>query len=202
MPCFMIKDFQSSYGDKLPTLLCAQNRCPHQALDSKTLEEVFTGKKPDVSHLRAFGRPVYFQVPKEKRSKLDAFGKKGESVGYSENSKAYRIYVPGQTEVEISHDVTFDEDAALGKISNLPLLRKDKEADSRKQGEPQDKLMPDAEGPMDPIDPPPHEPSSKRRPAWLSETLKDAKRHVAPRGTFHESKRPNRYQGYLTAVMA
>eukprot|EP00253_Pinus_taeda_P014452 PITA_14452 len=51
----------------------------------------------------------------------------------------------------------------------------------------------DAEGPMDPIDPPPHEPSSlKRRPSWLRETLEDAKRDVAPRGTFRESKKPNR----------
>ena len=29
-------------------------------------------------------------------------------MGYSENSKGYRIYVGGQREVEISHDVTFD----------------------------------------------------------------------------------------------
>jgi len=53
-------------------------------------------------------------------------------VGYNETSKAYRIYVLGQREVEISHDVTFDEDVALGKISNLPLPRKDKEEDSGK----------------------------------------------------------------------
>ena len=52
-------------------------------------------------------------MPKEKRSKLDATGKKGMFVGYSETSKAYRVYVPGQREVEISHDVTFDEDASL-----------------------------------------------------------------------------------------
>ena len=109
--------------------------------------------------------------------------------------------MPGQREVEISYDVTFDEDASLGKISNLPIPRKDKEADSGKQGESQDKQMPDVEVPMDPIDPPPHEPSSsKRRPSWLMETLEDAKRHVAPKGTFRESKKPNRYQGYLTAM--
>lgn len=40
-------------------------------------------------------------MPKEKRSKLDATGKKGMFVGYSETSKAYRVYVPGQREVEI-----------------------------------------------------------------------------------------------------
>ena len=61
--------------------------------------------------------------------------------------------------------------------------------------------MPDVDEPMDPIDPPPHEPSSsKRRPSWLRETLEDAKRHIAPRGTFRESKKSNMYQGYLTAM--
>ena len=35
----------------------------------------------------------------------------------------------GQREVELSHDVTFDEDIALRKISNLPNPMKDKEED-------------------------------------------------------------------------
>lgn len=61
--------------------------------------------------------------------------------------------------------------------------------------------MPDVDEPMDLIDPPPHEPSySKGRPSWLRETLEDAERYIAPRGTFRESKKPNRYQGYLTAM--
>ena len=54
------------------TTVYIQNRCPHSALDPKTPEEVFSGKKPDVSHFRVFGCIVYFHVPKEKRSKLDA----------------------------------------------------------------------------------------------------------------------------------
>jgi len=58
------------------TAMYVQNRCPHQALDSKTLKEMFIGKKPDVSHFRIFGSPVYFHVPKEKISKLGASGKK------------------------------------------------------------------------------------------------------------------------------
>lgn len=40
----------------------------------------------------------------------------------------------------------------------------------------------------------------KRRPSWLGDTLEDAERHIAPRGTFRESKKPNRYQGYLTTM--
>ena len=61
--------------------------------------------------------------------------------------------------------------------------------------------MLDIDGQMDPIDPPPGESSSsKRRPSWLRHTLEDAERHIAPRGTFRESKKSNRYQGYLVAM--
>ena len=139
-------------------------------------------------------------MPKEKRSKLDASGKKGMFMGYNETSKAYRIYVLGQREVEICHDVTFDEDAALKKVRNLPSSMEDKEEEEEeagKQEELKDEPMPDVEGPMDPIDPPP---SNKRKPSWLKDTLEDAERHIAPRGTFCESKKPNRYQGYLAAM--
>ena len=92
----------------------------HQALENKTLEEVFTGVKPDISHLHIFGCPVYFHVPKDKRNKLEATGRKGTFVRYCENSKAFRIYIPSQRKVEISRDVTFDEDVALGKARDIP----------------------------------------------------------------------------------
>ena len=61
--------------------------------------------------------------------------------------------------------------------------------------------MSDVKEPMDPIDPPPQElSSSKKRPSWLRETPEDAERHIAPRGNFRESKKPTRYQGYLTIM--
>jgi len=77
------------WGEAVNTVVYVQNRCPHQVLDFKAPAEVFTSKKTDVSHFRIFGCPVYCHVPKEKRNKLDAFGKKGTFVGYSETSKAY-----------------------------------------------------------------------------------------------------------------
>ena len=75
-------------------------------------------------------------------------------MGYSENTKGYRIYVVGQRGVEIIHDVTFDEDMALSKVENLPTLRGSKEVDTREPKEKEDVMMPDVEEPMDPIDPP------------------------------------------------
>ena len=82
---------------------------------NKTPEEVFSGEKPEVSHLRIFGCPVFIHVPKEKRTTLEPSGRKGIFVGYSESSKAFRVYIPGFKQIETSRDVTFDEDATFNK---------------------------------------------------------------------------------------
>jgi hypothetical protein len=42
-------------------------------------------------------------------------------VGYCEVSKDFRIYIPGHRHIEISRDVTFDEEAALKKSRRCQL---------------------------------------------------------------------------------
>jgi hypothetical protein len=74
---------------------------------------MFIRKKPELSHLKIFGCPVFVHIPKEKKTKLDASGKKGIFVGHCEVSKAFQIYIPGYHHIEINKDVTFDEDATL-----------------------------------------------------------------------------------------
>jgi hypothetical protein len=94
-------------------------------LKEKTPKEVFSGIKLEVGNLRIFGCPVYIHVPKEKRTKMEPSGKKGVFVGYSENSKAYRIYIRGQRKIEERRDVTFHEEVAFKKSREL---RQDSEA--------------------------------------------------------------------------
>jgi hypothetical protein len=77
------------------TTIYVQNRSPRQILKNITPEEAFTGVKLEIGHFRIFGCPIYFHVPKEKRSKLNPSGRKGTFVGYNESSKAYGIYIPG-----------------------------------------------------------------------------------------------------------
>ena len=91
----------------------------HQALDNETPKEVFTSVKPNVFHICIPGCPIYFHVPKDKRKKLEVTGRIGSFVGYCENSKALGIYILGQRKVEISRNVTFDEDATLGKAKMM-----------------------------------------------------------------------------------
>ena len=76
------------------TTVYVQNYTPHRVLDNKTPEEAFSREKPEVSHLRIFGFPVYIHIPKEKMTKLDPCGRKGIFVGYNDTSKYYQIYFP------------------------------------------------------------------------------------------------------------
>ena len=103
------------WAEAVRTTVYVQNRTAHRVLKNKTPEEVFSGKKPEVNHLRIFSCPVYIHIPKEKRTKLDPSGKKGIFVGYSESSKDYKIYFPGFKKIYISRDVTFDEDSSYNK---------------------------------------------------------------------------------------
>jgi hypothetical protein len=97
------------------TVVYVQKKSPHRVLGNKTPEEMFIGENPKVIHLRIFGYPVYVHVPKDKRSKLDPLGKKRIFVGYSETSKAYKVYIPGHRHSETSRDVAFDEDASFSR---------------------------------------------------------------------------------------
>jgi hypothetical protein len=109
------------WAEETKTIVYVQNRLSHSALGFKTPEEMFSGKKSEVSHLKIFGCPVFVHIPKEKRNKLDPSGKKGIFVGYCEVSKAFRVYIPGHHHIEINRDVTFDEDATLNKSRRCQL---------------------------------------------------------------------------------
>ena len=76
---------------------------------------MFTSEKTEVSHLNIFSCLIYLHVPKEKSSKLDPSGKKGIFFGYSEQLKAYGIYILGFRQIDVSRYVTFDEDASFTK---------------------------------------------------------------------------------------
>ena len=76
---------------------------------------MLSGKNIEVRHLNIFGFLVFVHILKEKRTKMNPSGKKGMFVGYRGVSKAFRIYISGYHHIEISRDVTFDEDASLKK---------------------------------------------------------------------------------------
>ena len=85
------------------------NRTPTAPIHAVTREEKFTGKKPDLSHLKVFGCLAYVHIPDELRSKLDPKAEKCVFIGYSLEQKGYRCYNPLTREIRVSRDVVFDE---------------------------------------------------------------------------------------------
>ena len=96
-------------------------------MGDKIHEEAFTRVKLEIGHLRIFGCPVYIHEPVEKRTKFEPSGEKGILVGYSETSKAYKIFMPAQQKIVVSQDVKFKENLASRKSHELPPVVEDEE---------------------------------------------------------------------------
>jgi hypothetical protein len=95
------------------TVVYVQNHCPHRILGMSTLEEDFTGKKPDVSHFKIFGSYVYVHVTKDSKKKLEPTAKVVIFVGYTETPHNYRVYFPNSKMIVMRWDINFDEGKAM-----------------------------------------------------------------------------------------
>jgi hypothetical protein len=60
------------WAELVNTTVYINNRCPTKALDSKTPQEAWIGRKLDVFHLRVFGCKTYMHILDEKISKLQS----------------------------------------------------------------------------------------------------------------------------------
>jgi hypothetical protein len=84
------------------------NRSSNKALNGRTSDEAWLGRKPAVSHLRVFGW-LAFGNELGHIGKLDDRSTPGVFIGYAEGSKAYRLLDPGTQRVHMTRDVVFDE---------------------------------------------------------------------------------------------
>ena len=87
-----------------------RNRTPTSALQgSRTPLEVWSGRKPDISHLRVFGCVAYAHVPDSQRQKLNKKAVKLRFVGYSTQSKGYRLIDERTSVIYTCRDVVFSK---------------------------------------------------------------------------------------------
>jgi hypothetical protein len=186
------------WGEAVMTTIYVQNKSPHRILKDMTPEESFSGKKPNMENLRIFGCSVYSHIPKDKRNKLEPSGKKGIFVGYSDSSKAYKIYIPEQHKIEVNRDVTFNEKMAFKKSIEETIKEEEYEEPIEESTENQNDEKEKPDHPMKPCDNIDSDtlPKIKKRPAWLEVTLKEAEGLKAPDGTSRKSKKPKRFSSY------
>lgn len=82
-----------------------RNPCPTQTLNAKSPFEVWNGKQPDVSDFNKFRCKVLCLKRESRRGRC----KQGIFVGYSKQTKGYRIWLTltQQKKIEVTRDVEF-----------------------------------------------------------------------------------------------
>jgi hypothetical protein len=113
-------------GAKLPTELWGEaadtacylyNRTPCNYKEQVvTPEEIWTGKKPDLTHLRVFRCVVYAQLAKEQRGKLNPTSVRGILIGYTPTSRQYRVYNPKTKVMDRYSSVVFNKNRKGGEL--------------------------------------------------------------------------------------
>ena len=111
---------QEFWAEAADTTCYLVNRSPSSALEDKTPHEVWTGKKPSLSHLRVFGCDAYVHVPKEKRTKLDNKYERCIFIGYKDGLKGYKLWNSETRKVVYNRDVVFREVKDVVKHEAVP----------------------------------------------------------------------------------
>ncbi len=108
--------------EALSTAVYVRNRVFSRPLPKNTTPyHRWMTKASDLSHLRVFGSKSLYVLPKKQMKKLDARAEEGLMMGYSNQSKGYKIWDIASSMLIVSRDVTFAETSSTpptAEISN------------------------------------------------------------------------------------
>ena len=110
------------WAEAVNTACYTQNRTLINKDLDKTPYEVMANRKPSLSYFHVFGAKC-FVLKEEHLGKFDAKAEEGIFLGYSLESKAYRVYLINDDKLIESINVRFDD-------TRLPSLQKENESDS------------------------------------------------------------------------
>ena len=164
---------------------------------------MYTRKKPEVIHLKIFGCLVYVHIPKEKRTKLDPSKNKRIFIGYCEVSKSFKIYILGFHHIEISRDVTFNEENAFKKSRRCHLEEVHEEDVPPRKAEVEPSLeivASEYHDMLKPEDPHTMDIYRKRKLAWVREIIQDVENYGAPKGSTRTSKGSKPFSNYVALM--
>lgn len=96
------------WAEAVNTAVFVLNRSGPTEVNNKSPYELFRQKTTALQRFHAFGTCCYMQIPKEKRQKWDAKGKKGVLVGYSSEINGFRVWIKDENKVIRSKNVIFE----------------------------------------------------------------------------------------------
>ncbi|KAJ1685792.1 hypothetical protein LUZ63_017182 [Rhynchospora breviuscula] len=99
------------WAEAVNTACHVVNRACIRSKLKKTPFELWVGRTPNISYFRVFGSKCFVLDESPKVTKFDAKSLTGILVGYSNTSKAYRVYLPTSRVVIESINVKFNENA-------------------------------------------------------------------------------------------
>lgn len=104
----------SLWAEAINTTNFIRNRCPTKALNNKTPFEMWNQRKPYLGFMRTFGSKAIALRKGVKGNKFEAKGRSLIMVGYSSESKAYRLWCPKTKTIIKGRDVRFLENEMSG----------------------------------------------------------------------------------------
>lgn len=103
----------SVWAEAMNTAVYVINRTGPSKQAGKTPYDLWYGKTANVNNLKVFGTECFIHIPGEKRKKLDKKAIKGFFVGYVDNCKGFRVYIPSLRDVVLSRDVLFKKEKLI-----------------------------------------------------------------------------------------
>ena len=101
------------WAEAVQTAVYVLNRTTSTSRSHTTPYEAWWGLKPSLNHLRIFGCSAFIHAEKHTRTKLKPKSRPGMFLGYSEESKAYRIWDLTKQKVVITRDIICNEQDPL-----------------------------------------------------------------------------------------
>jgi len=102
---------QGFWAEAKSTANYIRNRCSSNSIDGKTPFEYWTGRIPNLKHVRTFGCRAVTLNKNPARGKFDPRGRECILIGYSDIAKAYRVWYPSERKVEATRDIVFLENS-------------------------------------------------------------------------------------------
>ena len=114
------------WADAMSTSVYIRNRVVSRSLPKNvTPHHRWIGEAPDLSHLPVFGCKCWFVIPKTKITELDPRSAEGLMMGYSTQTKGYKIWNTETSRLVVSRDVTFDESSVDPETIVLTVTEED-----------------------------------------------------------------------------
>ena len=105
------------WAQAVNTACYVTNRAMVRPILKKTPYELYKGKKPVISYFKSFGCKCFILINGKKNiGKFDSRSDEGIFLGYSLNSRAYRIFNRKSLSVEESSHVIFDKSFLMQQL--------------------------------------------------------------------------------------